>query len=292
MILTNLCEIKIAGKNIRHYEKLGYNVKYGDIITVPIKDLTTSSSAILDIMCFSCKNIKKAKYFLYKECTENFSSEYYCKNCSFLKRKKTNMEKYGVENVSQLESVKKIKKDKSIEKFGTVTPLLNKDIINDIKTNYLEKYGVDNISKVDFIKEKKKHTTFKNWGVENPTQSPYIFNIMQKNSKKIHRYKETELYYRGKYELDFLEFCESKNIIVENGLSIDYIYNDQNKKYHSDFYFEKLNIVIEIKSSYYYELYKEKNIAKHVYTEKLGYKHIFIINKNYYDFLEIISKFL
>lgn len=104
---------------------------------------------------------------------------------------------------------------------------------------------------------------------------------MQKNSKHSFKYKETELNYRGKYELDFLEYCEINNIDINNGFTIDYIFLNKNKKYHSDFYLEKYNLIIEIKSSYYYDLFKEQNLAKKKGSELAGYNFIFIIDKNY-----------
>lgn len=289
MVLTNNFKIKIAGKNIKHFKTLGYEIKFGDIIEVPIQHLTNKSDVLLEAKCDICSLIKKVKYSSYKIYTNNLTGKYYCCKCNSIKRANTFLEKYGVKNISQLDEIKIIKKEKSIEKFGTTSPLCNEHIKNKTKKTLMDKYGVDNISKVEFIKDLKKETILKNWGVENPTQSLEIFNKMQKNSKHSFKYKETDLNYRGKYELDFLEYCEINNIDINNGFTIDYIFLNKNKKYHSDFYSEKYNLIIEIKSSYYYDLFKEQNLAKKKGSELAGYNFIFIIDKNYKELFSILE---
>src|SRR6266403_359473 len=65
--------------------------------------------------------------------------------------KKNNLEKYGVENPAQLESIQKLK-----------------------KVNYKNKYGVEHQMKRIDIQNKVKQTTFERYGVEHPTQSKEI----------------------------------------------------------------------------------------------------------------------
>jgi very-short-patch-repair endonuclease len=59
--------------------------------------------------------------------------------------------------------------------------------------------------------------------------------------------------------------------------------------YFPDFYIEKLNLIIEIKSEYYYYLNLEKNIAKEKACLEQGYKYILIIDKNYKEFENTIK---
>lgn len=67
------------------------------------------------------------------------------------KVKKTNLKKFGVEQIMQSDVFKK-----------------------QYKNTCLEKYGVDNISKLDSVKEKKIKTNLKNWGVENVSKNKEI----------------------------------------------------------------------------------------------------------------------
>jgi len=109
-----------------------------------------------------------------------------------------------------------------------------------------------------------------------------IFNKVQKSAYKLKKYKN--YLYRGTYELDFL-IKFSENYKIENAKSIDYAFDGKNKKYHPDYYLPDYNLIVEIKSSYTYEREKEKNEAKKEATINNGYNFIFIINKDYIEFL-------
>ena len=94
---------------------------------------------------------------------------------------------------------------------------------------------------------------------------------------------DTHLFYQGSFELDFLEKYYDK-FKIERGPTIEYEFEDSNKQYFSDFYLPELNLIVEIKSTYTFELSKEKNIEKQKKSISLGYGHIFIIDKNYQEF--------
>jgi hypothetical protein len=74
--------------------------------------------------------------------------EYDKNNSKADKTKKTNLEKYGVENVFQSEDIKEKIKQTNLEKYGVEHPLQNKDILEKSKETNIERYGVDNTLKV------------------------------------------------------------------------------------------------------------------------------------------------
>lgn len=85
------------------------------------------------------------------------------------KSKKTNMEKYGVEYISQSTEIQKFIKMRNMERYGSEHHLQNKEILEkQIQTN-INRYGVSNISKLDSVKIKKMKTCLENTG------SKYIF---------------------------------------------------------------------------------------------------------------------
>lgn len=96
----------------------------------------------------------------------------YCKLCSITviknKIKKTNLEKYGVENVFKNEKVKEKIKQTNLEKYGVENPNQNKDIKEKIKITCLERYGVESPLKNDSIKEKIKLSCLERYGVNYP----------------------------------------------------------------------------------------------------------------------------
>ena len=237
---------------------------------------------------------------------------------------KTIGEKYGVENIFQLEEIKEKIIETNNRKYGKDYYTQTNDFKNIIKSkdysqniikmrmSKKEKYG----DEYYYDKMKFKETCLKNNGVEHPSQlqknrinstkrmlknNPMfnketskkvsLSNIENlKNGKigyKTKRYKNTELYYQSSYEFDFLELCEKLSIIndIKNGNSYIYENNDFGCWMLTDFSIG--NYEIEIKSNYILEKQGGLNILnlKRNTVEKTGKKYILILDKNYEEFL-------
>jgi len=127
-------------------------------------------------------------------------------------------------------------------------------------------------------------------------QNENIFIKNQKSRYQLKHHEETGLSYRGTYEKDFLDYCFNNNIPIEKGKRIRYNYYDDKEHYYfSDFYYEPKNLIIEIKSDWTYNKYLYINLIKEKSCIDSGYDYLFIINKNYIKFNEIIknpSRFL
>lgn len=291
MIVDKKVLVKISSSNFKWYKDRGYEVCNGKTIEIKIEDITNSSSVILNIKCTECGNINTLMHNRYiTTLRKNINNKYYCKKCANVNREKTCIEKYGSKSPLTNNDVMKKTKKTMINKFGvdniSKVDYIKKERSKTMKDNthnynkiIFEKYG-SNVSKLETIKEKKKNTTLKNWGVENPIQNPLIFEKAQKNGKKI-KLHEIGIYYRGTYEKDFLDFCIKENIKIEKGPSIWFIYEGNKKYYHSDFYIKDKNLIIEVKSSYYYDKYKNLNIEKEKAAINNGYNFLFLIDKNY-----------
>ena len=299
MILDKKVLVKFGTRSFKWYKDKGYNLNGVSEIEVLIEDLTEYSSAIVNIKCTLCGVIKKSKYFSYRHALNKLDGFYYCKKCSHVNIKKTNLERYGVSCPLQNELVNKKTKKTIFDKYGvdniSKVDFIRLDRSNLMKQNTFKynliiknKFKTNNISSLLHIKEKKKITTMKNWGVENPSQNPYIFEKSQKSGKKI-KLHEIGLYYRGTYEKDFLDYCLLNNIIVEKGPTIKYLFKNKFKYYHSDFFIRNQNLIIEIKSSYYYNLYESMNIAKKEESIKQGYKYLILIDKIYEEFFRYLK---
>jgi len=206
------------------------------------------------------------------------------------KRNKTVFDRYGVEFYSQTQEHKDRCKKTSIDKYGVDSP--NKsDVIKEKKKNsMLKKYGFISNSITEESKTKLKQTNLERYGVEYPMQVIEFAEKQQRNSKKITYYNEN-IYYQSSYEKHFLDYIKSLNILsdITRGPSIKYTYNDKEKMHYPDFFIEKLNLIIEIKSDYYYYKYLDKNEAKMNKCISDGYNYIFIINKNY-EYINMILK--
>ena len=159
---------------------------------------------------------------------------------------------------------------------------VNCDVIQkEIESFKKSKYEFENFN-LNFITKK---TNLERYGVEYPMQVLEFAEKQQKNSKKVIKYNDN-LYYQGSYEKDFLDYISSLGMIEElkRGPSIKYKLNDTNRIYYPDFYLENYNLIIEVKSSYYYDKFLEKNIEKKKKCIEDGFNFLFIINKNYKPF--------
>lgn len=94
------------------------------------------------------------------------------------------------------------------------------------------------------------------------------------------------LYYQGSYEKEFIMIYKDK-IKIDNGISIVYKYLGEKKIYHSDYYLPDFDLVIEVKSSYWYNKHLGMCKAKEKYT-RLTHNYIMILDKNYDDFNKLI----
>ena len=93
-----------------------------------------------------------------------------CKHCTSIRVKETNLNKYGVECVFQLDSVKEKSKKTIMDKYGVENVSQSNEMQNKIKRNNLIKYGVTNTSQLDSIKEKVKQSNREKFGVDYPMQ--------------------------------------------------------------------------------------------------------------------------
>jgi len=134
--------------------------------------------------CNVCKNIikleKSKKTNLEKYGVENSSQNKEIQN----KSKKTCMEKYGVEHSFQSELVKNKIKNVCLQKYGVKNAMKNKEIKQKAKKSCLEKYGVEYSSQSKENREKFKITCLEKYGVENPSQNKNIKNKKIETSLK------------------------------------------------------------------------------------------------------------
>lgn len=300
MIKENRIIVKISSSNFKHYENKYGPFRKNDLIDIDINDLQANSAIKITAICDICGIEKKVKYQNYIKQYKN-GNFYSCFDCKHRKTIETNIKKYGKEHHLQNKDILKKQIDTLKIKYN-ITNISQLDEIREkrrlrlkdkkyqikMKEGVIKSFNIDNVSKLDNIKEKKEITLISNYGVRNPSQSPDIFFKSQKNGKKIKKHENLNIYYRGSYEKDFLDICYNYGITVEKGKTIKYVLNNKEKFYHSDFYIREKNLIIEIKSIYYYNKYKKMNMKKKEYCLKNGYKYMIIIDKNYDEFLYLM----
>jgi hypothetical protein len=192
---------------------------------------------------------------------------------------KTNLEKYGVKSIFEL---------LYHNKFHNYNNLYNFDIKNWFKNNPDEIKKRQIWMSSDEFKQKSKKTCNEKYGVSHPM---HIDSVVLKNHISgywLKKYKETELYYRGTYEYDFLDKYYNK-IGIKNCDSLYYTFDNKKRKYYPDFFIERLNLIVEIKSTYTYNRCLELNLEKKSQCIKNGFNYIFIIDKNYTEFEKFLK---
>lgn len=250
MIITEEINIRIGNKEQKeYYSKLGYKPEWKKTITVKVAHLMMKSNVKLNVRCDVCGIEKLLLYSKYTKNTKNLTCDYCCCNkCAMSKNEKTCLEKYGVKYPANDKEIYKKTGQTKLEKYGDI----NYSNREKYKKTCLEKYGFESSNKDEKVKEKMRKSMIEKYGVEHSLQNLKIFSKQQKSSFKINIYKDTNLTYQGSYEKYFLELMEIKGLINElsNGKTYNYIFNDKNRTYHSDYLYN--NITIEIKSSWTY----------------------------------------
>ena len=87
------------------------------------------------------------------------------------KTKQTNLEKYGVDNISKSNSIKDKKKETFKTNYGCEHFMQSKELREKAKQTCLTKYGVEHSSQSKEVQEKVKNTCLKKYGVEHFYQS-------------------------------------------------------------------------------------------------------------------------
>jgi hypothetical protein len=158
------------------------------MILSDISGLGKWSKKEIEVKCDICEIEKSIEFKLYTS-YGYIDGEYLCRKC---KLKKNNLEKWGVENVFQLESTKEKTKKTNLEKFGVEFISQSNELKVKIKES---KSKLDNES----INQKRKYTNLEKWGVENVSQSQevkkskekkYIQNWNSNHNKKSERFRK------------------------------------------------------------------------------------------------------
>ena len=161
-------------------------------------------------------NVKLTSKCINKDCNEFFNKKFHilyktkvftCKKCTWIngdkKHKQTLLNKYGTENMWDIEEIKNKKILTCLNKYGVQNVAQNIDIINktkntkkikyieqnktlppsliDKKQDLFEKYGTHNFRNSDYIKNKIKQTVLERYGVDHISKSKEIQAIKREN---------------------------------------------------------------------------------------------------------------
>lgn len=217
--------------NKKHYEDLGYVfTKSGDVFSVKVVDLPTSSNIKIPVICDFCHKIYYPSYKNYNKCHKNSELDC-CKKCSSKKAKETMILRYGVSHYQQTDECKNRKKEKFIDKYGVDNPSKVKEIqdkkiatnINrfgtewyvasdEFKSHCIKEYNVDNPMKCEEIKNKAIKSLVGNGKIPVSSEEIKFGEILR---RKYGDENCTSCYCDGRFVFDFLLCIENVKIDVE-----------------------------------------------------------------------------
>jgi hypothetical protein len=93
--------------------------------------------------------------------------------CTKEKRKRTNLEKWGVDNVAKSDEIKKRQEKTNLEKWGFKSTFQNELVRSKWHENVKIKWGVDHPFQLKSVKEKSMQTSIDKWGKPHFVQSSY-----------------------------------------------------------------------------------------------------------------------
>ncbi len=222
------------------------------------------------------------------KCKNNNCLENYSKSFIIL----YNSKNFMCHKCTQKERIKKVKKT-NLERYGVEQPLKSQVFKDKLKQTNKEKYGFDNPFQSPQIMEKIKQTNMKKYGFENPSQSP---DIAEKKLKTSFRKKEYTFPSGRKdliqgFENLALDELLQKELIEENDIITcvkdvpEIWYHDEAGKKHRhfvDIFISSQNRCIEVKSTWTADKKQDNIYLKQKAGKELGYDYeIWIYNKNF-----------
>jgi len=245
MIITTGVTLKIMSKNIVHFKNLGYDIKYGDIIDVSVEDLLKTSYAKIEVKCDICGSEKYKPYCHYNKLISN-QNFYSCQKCKTIKRKKTMIERYGVEHALQNKDVMNKVKNTMIERHGSYCSTYSDEIKDKTKKTIFDKYGVEYITQTEEFKETSKKTKLKKYGDEN------FVNHQKTKITKLEKYGDEN------YRND-----EKRNLTILNRYGVKHIsQNEEIKKKKIETSLEHYGFEHPLQSKIVMDKIKQTNMEK------------------------------
>lgn len=213
----------LKNKKLKHYKSLGYDVS-SKVIDVKIEDLPKFIKCKVLVKCEYCEKEHERDFVDYNRIIDkNLSHKYTCsRQCGISlhrtqnkittihpstgkrieptklknileKRKKTNLEKWGVEHVLQNEDVKEKFRQTNLSKYGNENYSKTSEFRDKHKETCIERFGVTHHSQSDIVKEKKQKTSLEKFDVK------CTLNTKKSNDKRISIFDSEK--YRSNYEI-------------------------------------------------------------------------------------------
>lgn len=238
MIIENQTIIMTwTNRNKEYYIAKGYIfTKIYDKFEVKLEDVPLQSHVEVLVKCDYCGDVIKVKYQNYNniKCPDN---KYACGKCKKHKIKTSVLNKYGVENIFQVEEIKYKIQETNLYKYGTKSYSSTNEYKEKVKRTSLLKYGKESYTQTQEYKEKVITTNLRNRGYKYHTQDPIVIEKIMKSLSDNNNGKVSKPQYQlflllkemyGNCELNYpCGKCLLDCMVEINGLKIDFEFDGE-----------------------------------------------------------------
>ena len=185
MIISKNVKIKINSVNYKFFKKCVNDIKKGEEYVIDVFNLPVGSHTNILVECDIChkQSFKPYRQYLL---SYNNNNVYCCSpTCAQFKNIKTNNERYGRDNVFQIDEIKNKIISTNNKKYGVDYPSQSKDIRLKIVESNINNFGFDNAAKSYIVKEKMKNTCREKYGVDHYSQSTKYEESLVLNGRKV-----------------------------------------------------------------------------------------------------------
>lgn len=178
--------------------------------------------------------------------------------------------------------------DARLLRTGYKTPLENPEVWLKIKATNMERTGYENPLSNPAAHEKRRETSFIKYGVRHPMQNYEVFQRSMKARFQVKTYKgrDGSARYQGYEDVALRYFHETlaismDDITCDRGEMPKIFYINSEKRfqarYYPDIYIKAINLIIEVKSWYTYNMKIIETHEKQAACKQQGYNHIILI---------------
>ena len=204
------------------------------------------------------------------------------------KTKQKWIEKYGVDNPLKTEEIKAKVRATNQNRRGVDWPAQDKLVWAKYEATMMERYGVNH----SFKTGNSQKTCMERYGVPNPMMHPAIF---KKTLRGLRSTKQGTLPSGMKYTYQgyenvavekLLELVQGHELLVGDPMKLPVIeyfnpVKEKSSRYFPDIWIPRLNLLVEVKSTWTMKRQLQENMAKHHAALRLGFKHeIWICSKD------------
>lgn len=278
-------------------KELQYLLRLGAYCRVCAKNNAKEKTANTNIKKFGHKFVfhnKEIKAKMDKTNIEKYGSTSPMQNKNIkAKRDETNIERYGSKSVFQNEKIKEKKYNTNMKKYGVKHVMQNEDIKAAAINTSIKRYGTKFPNQNNEVRKKIENTVMQRYGVTHIMHNAEIAEKAGKAGKNAFKPKEYtlpsgEVIKVQGYEPFALDKLINDEEVNEEDLITDrtkvpeiwYNYDGDRHRYYTDIFIESQNRCIEVKSTYTFNIEKERIFCKHEAVKNAGFKsEIWVFDK-------------